>query len=263
MPEKTWGQMREEAEQQGFTPLPVGTWNAKVDKTEVVSGKSSSQIKARFVVLDGVPAGKSTYTRLAPFKNDGDVNGMFYQQIGALGFPKEHQIWAQMEQMDFESGLQYLAQQILDKPCIIEVDHQPYMGEMRDNIKRIKPYGQGGPVPGGPVTPGAVPQAAPPQPAAPQPQAPSPVAAPAPAAPAPQAPAPAAAPQPAPQQPQAAPQDPQQPGAAPQTPQAAPAPQAAPETPQPDAAPQQPVAQPGVPQIPQPPQTVTDTPDPF
>lgn len=259
MPEMTWGQMREEAETQGFTPLPVGTYNAKVDKAEVVDGKKSSQIKARFTVLDGPMAGKSTYTRLAPFKNDGDVNGMFYQQVGALGFPKDSPVWGQMEQLDFEQGLQFLAQNIMEKPCVIDVDHQNYQGEARDNIKRIKPYGQGGPVPGGPVSPGAVPQAQPPQPQ-PAPAAPQ--------APAPQAPAAA----PAPQQPQAAPapqaqpQAPQQPAQAPQQPQAAPmaAPQQqqAPETPQADPAPQA-APQPGVPQIPTPPQPAQENEAPF
>lgn len=246
MPEMTWGQMREEAEKQGFTPIPVGTYNAKVDKAEVVAGNASSQIKARFIVLDGPMAGKSTYTRLAPFKNDGEVNGMFYQQIGALGFPKDSPIWQQMEQMDFDQGLQYLAQQILEKPVIMDIDHQKYQGETRDNIKRLKPYG-GGQVPGGPV-PGASPQAVPPQPA-PQQPTPQPVAPSAPA-PAPQAPQ-------QPQAPAAAPQAPQQPQQAPQTaPAAAPQPQAAPE-----AAPaqQQQPAQPGVPQIPTPPQPATGT----
>lgn len=267
MPEMTWGQMREEAESQGFTPLPVGTYNAKVDKAEVVDGKKSSQIKARFTVLDGPMAGKSTYTRLAPFKNDGDVNGMFYQQVGALGFPKDSPVWGQMEQLDFEQGLQFLAQNIMEKPCIIDVDHQNYQGEARDNIKRIKPYGQGGPVPGGPVSPGAVPQAQPPQPqpAPSAPQAPAPQAPAAQQQPQPQAPAPAPAPaQPA--QPQAQPQAPQQPAQAPQQPQAAPmaAPQQqqAPETPQADPAPQA-APQPGVPQIPTPPQPAQENEAPF
>lgn len=179
MAEMTFGQFQEEAAKQGFEKLPVGTYNVGIDSAETKDGKGSKQIMVRMVVLDGPLAGRSILNRLVPIKNDGDPNGLFFQQMAALGFGKESPVWPQLKNTSIDQAMEWLAPQLVGNKCIIDVNHQNYQGEPRDNVKKMKPLGALGAmpqIPGGPV-PTAVPTpvapqqpvAAPVQPAAPVP----------------------------------------------------------------------------------------------
>ena len=230
----TWSQMRDAAKQQGFEPLPIGTYNMRAEQIKIVPGKVGQQFQIRLVVTDGPIAGRGTINRLAPFKNDGDVNGMFFQQLAALGLPDTDPIWQQIDQVGLEQGMPLIAQRIDGAMSVVDIDHQNWNGELRDNVKKMRPY-QGVPTAGGPgmvpMVPGQnmpygapvpgmapVPQApaqapyspaAPAQvtyaPVAPAPPMPQPVPAPEATAPVPPAPAPAAPVPYQPEQPPAAP----------------------------------------------------------
>lgn len=262
MPGMTFGQMRQQADEQGFSPHPVGTYNFKVDKADVVQGKMSKQIRLRLVNTDGPYAGKSVLNRLAPVKNDGDPNGMFFQQMGALGFGNQSPVWAQLESLEVDQGIEWLAPQLVDRMVTCDIVHEEYGGEMRDNVKRMKPFS--GMMAGPGAVPGVPPAGAPPVGA---PPAPTPFATPTPGVVSPPAPAPA------PQVPVPAPTPQPMPVTTPQMPQPQPA-QMAPQTinsgvtvTQADAPPPAPPVPPQVPPhltgVPTPPPPLTDTPDPF
>lgn len=181
MAQMNWGDYAKEAEKTGgFTLLPIGPHNVKVDTAEVKPGKSGhNQILARLVVTDGPSMGGSILNNMAPFKNNGDPNGFFFQGLAALGLGRTEaaEWWAQLDLMDVDESLQTIAQAMLGREATITVDHAPYNNVMRDNVKKMAP--KGAPMPGLGV-PGAVP-VAPVGTAAPAPAAP--VAAPAAAAP--------------------------------------------------------------------------------
>lgn len=208
--QKSWSQMREEAEKTGgFSPHPVGTFRFRVIEASMKKGANGQpQILARIENIEpGSPyIGKTTVTTLSPEKNDGDVNSMFFQQVGAMGIHKDHPLWAQLDAIgDAEQGLALIATEILNAEIMAEITHRTWDNEIRDNVKRIKPVAAGSaPTPAAaPAVPAAagaqppaqtaVPTAPAPAPVAPSPQAPAPVA----PSPAQQAPAPVVAPTPA------------------------------------------------------------------
>ena len=184
MPELTWAQMQEEAKTQGFEPHPVGTYNFEVTQSEVVPGKKSNQISIRLVNLDGPYAGRSVLNRLAPFKNTGEVNGMFFAQLAALGFGSDNPVWGQIQNVGLDQGLQYLAPQLMGKRVVCDITHRnDYDGQNRDNVRKMRPYGgPGAGIPGipgipTPQVPGVAPNVPVPQAVPiPQPVAPAPVA---------------------------------------------------------------------------------------
>ena len=197
MANASWKEMREQAEKDGgFSPHPIGTYNFKVVESNTKMGTSTLQIATRLENIDPGPnQGKTVLNRMAPIKNDGNPNPMFYQQIGALGFTEDHPLWTQLESMDLEQGIQYIATQIMGATAICEIAHDSYNNQVRDNVKSMKPSGSTAvSAPAAVPAPVAAPVAPAPAPApAPVPQA-APVAPVAPVAPAPVAPVPAPVP---------------------------------------------------------------------
>ncbi len=171
MPEMTFGAMRAEAKKQGFEPIPKGTYNFRVEAAELKPGKGSQQISTKIVIMDGPLAGRNTLNRLVPVKNDGDTNGMFFRQCSILGVGDDHPIWGQIDAVGLDQGLGLLAPLLIGGMFIGEIDWQDWLGEARDNVKSMKPYGgvpTGVPLTAVPV-PGAVPGAVPTAPVAPIP----------------------------------------------------------------------------------------------
>lgn len=200
MPEMTFGQMRAEAKTQGFEPIPIGTYNFRVEAAELKKGTGSQQISTKIVVMDGPLAGRSTLNRLVPIKNDGDVNGMFFRQCKILGVGDDHPIWQQIDAVGLDQGIGLLAPLLVGGMFIGEIEMQPWMGEDRDNVKSMKPYGGvpttapiGGPPVGVPTGVPVAPVAPTPAPLVPVPATPVPTAVPPPLAPVP-TPEPVAAP---------------------------------------------------------------------
>lgn len=245
----TWGDYATEAAKKGvsFGPHPVGTFNMRVESAEVKPAKNDRKaILARMVTIDGPAEGQSLLNNMTPYKNDGDENGFFLQELAALGFGKETnpQFWAQLEQMTHEQGMAYISQAIVGTTATVIVSHRLYNKETKDNVKRMVPIGTEAatmvlepeipgagitpqiPVAGVPAAPGPV--AAPTAPAVPVAAAPLVAVPPVAAAPVAAAPAPA----PVPVAPAAAPV------AVPVAPVTAPAPEAVPTA----AVPVQPVA---------------------
>lgn len=196
MAQMNWGDYaKEAAKAPEYSLLPIGPHNIRVDTTNVKPGKSGhNQILARLVVTDGPSMGGSILNTMAPFKNNGDPNGFFFQSLSALGLGRTEaaEWWAQLDLMDVDESLQTIAEAMVGREATITVDHSPYNNIMRDNVKKMTP--KGAPMAGLGV-PGAVPHGGPPAVAIPnQPLVPAvaaPVAAPAaavPVAPAVQAP---------------------------------------------------------------------------
>jgi hypothetical protein len=203
--------MREEAEKTGgFAPHPIGKFRFKVIEASLKKGSTgNSQILARLENQDPGPLnGKTVLNNMSPLKNDGTVNGVFFQQLGALGFANDHPIWAQVDQMDGDQGIAFIATNIIGAEAVCEITHREWGGEIRDNVKKMSRVDAAfAGVPAAPVAGiPAAPAVAPVVPAAPVPVQQVPAAPPVMPTPAP-APAPAVVPvqQPAADVPQAPP----------------------------------------------------------
>lgn len=202
MANMNWDQMREEAEKNGgFAPHPIGTFRFKVTEASLKKGSTGNgQILTRLENQEAGPLnGKNVLNNMSPLKNDGTPNGMFFQQLGALGFQNDSPLFAQLSNMSEEQGLAYIATNLLGKEAVCEITHREWGGATRDNVKSMKPVGAAaatGGVPAAAPAPVVASAGLPPVPAAPVAVAPAPVvAAPAPAV-IPVAPAPVAAPVP-------------------------------------------------------------------
>lgn len=161
MPTMTFEQMRDKGlKDGGFEPLTPGTYNARVKTAEVKKGKNYLQILTRLEIMDGPLKDKTILNNMAPMKNDGDPNGIFFQQIGVLGFGKEHPVWAQMGTLELEQALPMLASVMVGAMAIIEVTNDDKWDDiLRDNVKKMKPYGSAvvtGPIAVGIGVPAAV-----------------------------------------------------------------------------------------------------------
>lgn len=188
MAQMNWNEMKAAAEKDGgFAPHPIGSYRFKVTEANIKPGSTGNpMILARLENIDAGPnQGKTVLNNMAPLKNDGTPNGMFFQQLGALGFPNDHPIWQQIGTMDLAQGVALIATNILGKEAVCEITHRDHNG-IRDNVKSMKSIASA-PAVGG--VPAAAPVAAAPA-AAPVAPAPAPVAAaPLPVAPVPLTPA--------------------------------------------------------------------------
>lgn len=146
MPGTTWGEYAEEASKAGggFGPHPVGTFNMRVESAEVKPAKNDRKaVLARMITIDGPAAGKSLLNNMSPYKNDGDANGYFMQELAALGFGRETnpQFWQAMDGLTHEQGVAYVASAIVGATATVTVTHRKYQDNMTDNVKGMVPIG--------------------------------------------------------------------------------------------------------------------------
>jgi hypothetical protein len=87
--------------------------------------------------------GGSILNNMAPFKNNGDPNGFFIQGLSALGLGRAEnaEFWAQLDAMDVDQSIQIIADNMVGREATITVDHGPFGGVMRDNVKKMVPKG--------------------------------------------------------------------------------------------------------------------------
>ncbi len=157
MAQMNWDEMRKEAEKSGgFAPHPIGVFRFKVIEASLRKGtKGNGQILARLENQDAGPNnGKTVLNNMSPLKNDGTPNGMFFQQLGALGFAADDPLFAQLSKMDEAQGLAYIATNILGREAVCEITHRDWNG-IRDNVKSMKPVGAAPAVGGVPANPAA------------------------------------------------------------------------------------------------------------
>ena len=175
----SWSDLRQAADEAGFTVIPAGPYAVTVKTAEAKkTGTGKDKISVRFTINAGPMSGKSLFNDFVISPENGTALGFFFRHMKALGLGPDY--FAALPAGD--GGLQKLANDLVGKSCEADVGIRLWNEEERNEIKGLKPLGT--PTAAGSVSPG-VPQ---PQPS-PQPQ-PAPQAAP--------QPAPAPQPQPAP-----------------------------------------------------------------
>lgn len=177
MAEFSWDDLKQAADDAGFSVIAAGVYNCTVKTAETKkTGTGKDKIAVRFTINDGPSAGKSVFNDFIISPENGTALGFFFRHMKALGLGSEY--------FATKPALSKVATDLVGKVCQVDVGIRVWNEEERNEVKGVKPLTG---VPNAAPT-GATPQPmAQPQPATPQPQ-PQP-------APAPQ-PQPTPAPQP-------------------------------------------------------------------
>lgn len=179
MASHSWNDLKQAADDAGFSAVAAGTYDVNVKKAEAKkTGTGKDKINVHFGITTGPLAGKTIYNDFIISPENGVALNIFFRHMKALGCGPE--FFATLP--DGDAGMQQLAAALVGKSAQVEVGIRTWNEEDRNDIKNIKPLAGAAPAAGpsaGP-TPQPMPQPAPqPQPM-PQPQ-PQPAAAPSPA----------------------------------------------------------------------------------
>lgn len=192
-----------------FEPLPIGDYDVEVTKTEAVTSQNGKpMIKTTFKVVSGPYEKRPIINQFVLSVENPQAVAIFFRHMKAFGLTEE---W--FASLGQQSSLEPVASALLGRRARLSIGHREWQGEMRNEVKGVKPYTGAPPQPGpaGPAGPSAGPVAGPAPLAGPRPPTapvapPAPVAAPlAPTPPPAAAPAPVASVQQMPQPPAAAP----------------------------------------------------------
>lgn len=210
MPTIDFGKAIQDAKGASFEALPIGDYDVEVAKSEAVtSSNGKPMVKVTMRVVSGPYEKRPIINNFVLSLDNAQATAIFFRHMKAFGLTEEW--FASLGQVQ---SLEPVASALLNRRARLSIGHREWNGEMRNEVKAVKPYtgapaayaaapsANGGPVPGGfPVPgPGALPSVAGTPVAPPAPPV-APVAPAAPVAPPAPAPAPAAQVQPVPQPP--------------------------------------------------------------
>lgn len=202
-------QVLQDAKGASFEALPIGDYDVEVVEAQAVTaGTGRPMIKTTFEIIVGPHTKRKIINNFVLVVDNPVALAFFFRNMKCFGLSDDF-----FAALGPNGTLEPVAQAMLGKRVRLQLTQREWQGEMRNDVKTVKPYtgapgalGNAGPqgltgVPSpGPAAYGALPTG--PTPTGPAPTAPTPgPAAPAPAAPAP-TPAPAPAPAPQPEAPQ-------------------------------------------------------------
>lgn len=174
----SWGDLRQAADEAGFTTVPAGPYAVSVKTAEAKkTGTGKDKISVRFTINTGPMSGKSLFNDFVISPENGTALGFFFRHMKAMGLGPDY--------FATNPALEKVAQDLVGRSCEADVGIRLWNEEERNEIKGLKPLGTpsaAAPAGGGVPQPQPTPQPQPaPQPT-PQP-APTPQPQPAPAVP--------------------------------------------------------------------------------
>jgi hypothetical protein len=181
-----------------FQPVPKGNYDVAVDTAEPKQSTTGKLMFAvKYKIESGPQAGRTVFNNITLTTDNPNALRYFFLNMKAMGLSQEF--------FATNPSPSAIAQALIGQRCRIEVDHRPYQGSMRENVKSIS--AAGGIMPGGAITGPSAPVSSPmiptpgatvgPSPAMPQPTV-APVSAPVPTVAPVVAPQPSVAPAPQP-----------------------------------------------------------------
>jgi hypothetical protein len=207
MPTIDFGKAIQDAKGASFEALPIGDYDVEVAKSEaVVSTNGKPMVKVTMRVLSGPYEKRPIINNFVLSLENAQATAIFFRHMKAFGLTEDW--FASLGQVQ---SLEPVASALLNRRARLSVGHREWQGEMRNEVKGVKPYtgAPGAPLPGpsgptgglpghlnvpGPVAPPVAPPA--PQPAPVAPPAPAAVIPPTPVADAPPVPQVQSVPQP-------------------------------------------------------------------
>lgn len=181
-----FGKALQDAKGASFEPLPVGDYDVEVNKAEAVTSQNGKpMIKTTFRVVSGPYERRPIINQFVLSVENPQAVAIFFRHMKAFGLTEE---W--FASLGQQQSLEPVASALVNRRARLSIGHREWQGEMRNEVKAVKPYtgapqamapvGPGGPTPGpvapvpGPVTPPAPPTATTPPAAPPLPTPTSP-----------------------------------------------------------------------------------------
>ena len=174
----------QDAKGASFEALPIGDYDVEVAKAEAVTSQNGKpMIKTTMRVVSGPYEKRPIINQFVLSVENAQAVAIFFRHMKAFGLTEE---W--FASLGQQGSLGPVADALLGRRARLTIGHREWQGEMRNEVKAVKPYtGAPAMAPSGPTAPGAGPTltgpaALPPRPAAtPGPTAPvAPVASPTP-----------------------------------------------------------------------------------
>lgn len=185
-----FGKAIQDAKGASFEPLPVGDYDVEVAKSEAVTSQNGKpMIKTTMRVVSGPYEKRPIINNFVLSLENPQATAIFFRHMKAFGLTEE---W--FASLGKVGSLEPVASALIGRRVRLSVAHREWNGEMRNEVKAVKPYtgappqvgpaGPSGPLAGPPSGgPVAGPTAPVPAPAPVAPPAPTPIPAPVAAAP--------------------------------------------------------------------------------
>lgn len=128
----TWGELLKEAgtATEGFEPLPLGTYDAKIVKAaHKVAQSGKSMFEVQLQVVSGPHANRSVWNRFVVVPDSPKALAYFFGSMRALGL--DAAFFAASPSDDD------VAAALVDKTCRIEVGQTEYNGSLRNEVKKV------------------------------------------------------------------------------------------------------------------------------
>lgn len=126
-----WGSLIEESKD-AFSILPKGKYTVKVEKAEATTSSTNKlMFKIVFKVIAGPRTGSTLFNNITLTQDNPKAVFMFFQNLSALGIPET------FLKSDPKPQPQQVAQKMIGAVVEVDVDHRPYQGVDRENIKSM------------------------------------------------------------------------------------------------------------------------------
>lgn len=126
-----------------FQPVPKGNYDVFVDAAEPKQSTTGKLMFAlKYKIESGPQAGRTVFNNITLTTDNPNALRFFFLNMKAMNITQE--FFAQ------NPSPSVIAQALIGQHCRIEVDHRPYQGQMRENVKSIMPAG--GTFAGGAIT---------------------------------------------------------------------------------------------------------------
>jgi hypothetical protein len=136
----SWGDLRQAADDAGFSVVPKGDYDVLVKSAEAKkTGTGKDKIAVRFSVTSGPSEGKSLFNDFVISPESGVALGFFFRHMKALGLGPEY--------FATEPSFEKVATDLVGKTCKLTVDVEQWNEEDRNRVKDVKPLTGGAPMP--------------------------------------------------------------------------------------------------------------------
>jgi hypothetical protein len=141
-----WSEWLSAADDQGFSALPVGTYDMYVDKCTATQSSSGKDMLKLVLAVEGGPnEGSKVFTNMVISPESPAALGFLIRKLAAFGLDREY--------LAKNPSLEKIADDLENRRCIAEVTQREFQGTNRNDINTVKPPTDGvvhhasGPVP--------------------------------------------------------------------------------------------------------------------
>lgn len=132
----------EDIDYDAFAPVPVGVYPVEVIKAEAKQASTGREmINVQLRIIDGPSKGRMLFNNFVWVPENDKAVQMFFVNMREFGLGKEY--------FRTNPTFEQLANEMLNRRVMVEIEHTEYNGNTREQVKRIKKIdGYENPAPG-------------------------------------------------------------------------------------------------------------------